>query len=118
MTKEQMMASFDELVTDRRLTRALAERQLVACADDPGLLYDQYVCLASGGSSGLRGTFVQTVGEYAEFAASDPAACHSQGICRGRAAARRPARSRSSPPPRRSTPAASPPPPPAATRCG
>ena len=70
MTKEQMMASFDELVTDRRLTRALAERQLVACADDPGLLYDQYVCLVSGGSSGLRGLFVQTVGEYAEFAAS------------------------------------------------
>ena len=32
MTKEQMMASFDELVTDRRLTRARAERQLVACA--------------------------------------------------------------------------------------
>ena len=70
MTKEQMMASFDELVTDRRLTRARAERQLVASADGPGLLYDQYVCLASGGSWGLRGLFVQTVGEYAEFAAS------------------------------------------------
>jgi phenylacetate-coenzyme A ligase PaaK-like adenylate-forming protein len=70
MTKEQMMASFDELVTDRRLTRARAEQQLVASADGPGLLYDQYVCLASGGSSGLRGLFVQTVGEYAEFAAS------------------------------------------------
>ena len=70
MTKEQMMASFDELVTDRRLTRARAEEQLVASADGPGLLYGQYVCLASGGSSGLRGPFVQTVGEYAEFAAS------------------------------------------------
>jgi phenylacetate-CoA ligase len=70
MTKEQMMASFDELPTDRRLTRARAEQQLAACADEPGLLYDQYVCLASGGSSGLRGVFVQTVGEYAEFAAS------------------------------------------------
>jgi phenylacetate-CoA ligase len=70
MTKEQMMASFDELPTDRRLTRARAEQQLAACADEPGLLYDQYVCLASGGSSGLRGVFAQTVGEYAEFAAS------------------------------------------------
>ncbi len=70
MTKEQMMAGFDELVTDRRLTRERAEQQLAACADDPGLLDDQYVCLASGGSSGLRGLFVQTVGEYAEFAAS------------------------------------------------
>jgi phenylacetate-CoA ligase len=70
MTKEQMMAGFDELVTDRRLTRARAEQQLVASADGPGLLYDQYVCLASGGSSGRRGLFVQTVGEYAEFSAS------------------------------------------------
>jgi phenylacetate-CoA ligase len=70
MTKEQMMASFDDLLTDRRLTRARAEQQLAASARDPGLLYDQYLCLASGGSSGLRGVFVQTVGEYAEFAAS------------------------------------------------
>jgi phenylacetate-CoA ligase len=70
MTKEQMMASFDDLLTDRRLTRARAEQQLAASARDPSLLYDQYLCLASGGSSGLRGVFVQTVGEYAEFAAS------------------------------------------------
>jgi phenylacetate-CoA ligase len=70
MTKEQMMASFDELLTDRRLTRARAEQQLAASAHDPGLLDDQYVCLASGGSSGRRGLFVQTAGEYAEFAAS------------------------------------------------
>jgi phenylacetate-CoA ligase len=70
MTKQQMMGSFDELLTDRRVTRARAEQQLAACARDPGLLDGRYVCLASGGSSGVRGLFVQTVEEYAEFAAS------------------------------------------------
>jgi phenylacetate-CoA ligase len=70
MTKQQMMASFDELLTDRRVTRARAEQQLAACAREPGLLDGRYVCLASGGSSGVRGVFVQTAGEYTEFAAS------------------------------------------------
>ena len=70
MTKQQMMASFDELLTDRRVTRARAEQQLAASAAEPGLLDGRYVCLASGGSSGVRGVFVQTAEEYAEFAAS------------------------------------------------
>ena len=70
MTKSQMMASFDDVVTDRRLSRRLAERHLAASARQPGLLLDQYVCLASGGSSGLRGIFVQTLGEFTDFVAS------------------------------------------------
>jgi phenylacetate-CoA ligase len=70
LTKQQMMASFDELVTSRRVTRSRAERQLAVGAPEPGLLDGQYVCLASGGSSGVRGVFVQTAEEYAEFAAS------------------------------------------------
>ena len=70
MSKAQMIASFDELLCDRRLTRARVERQLAASAHEPSLLYDEYVCLVSGGSSGLRGIFVQTIDEYIEFAAS------------------------------------------------
>ncbi len=70
MTKEQMMAGFDELVTDRRLTRPGVERHLAASAAEPSLLLGEYVRLASGGSSGLRGIFVQSIGEYAEFVAS------------------------------------------------
>jgi len=70
MTKSQMMASFDDVVTDRRLSRRLVEQQLAASPHESGLLLDQYVCLASGGSSGLRGVFVQTLGEYADFVAS------------------------------------------------
>jgi hypothetical protein len=37
---------------------------------EPSLLLGEYVCLLSGGSSGLRGIVVQTVGEYADFVAS------------------------------------------------
>jgi phenylacetate-CoA ligase len=70
MSKEQMMADWDELATDRRLTRARVEQHLAACAEEPGLLYGRYVCLVSGGSSGLRGMFVQTIEEFAEFSAS------------------------------------------------
>ena len=118
MSKEQMMAGFDELATDRRLTRARTEQHLAASAEEPSLLAGRYVCLASGGSSGLRGTFVQTIEEFAEFSAS----ILRRLVARLAAAARRrPAASRWrwSAPPRRSTPAASPRPRPrAATRSG
>lgn len=70
MTKQQMMANFDELLTNRRVTRARTEQHLAACASEPSLLDGHYVCLASGGSSGVRGVFVQTADEYAEMAAS------------------------------------------------
>jgi phenylacetate-CoA ligase len=70
MSKEQMMAGLDEVLTDRRLSRPRVESHLMACADAPSLLFGRYVCLASGGSSGLRGTFVQTIDEFAEFSAS------------------------------------------------
>jgi phenylacetate-CoA ligase len=70
MSKQRMMAGFDELATDRRLSRPRAEAHLMACAEEPSLLFGRYVCLASGGSSGLRGMFVQTIEEFAEFSAT------------------------------------------------
>jgi phenylacetate-CoA ligase len=70
MTKAEMMASFDEVVTDRRLTRRRVEDHLRGGARQAALLLGDYVCLASGGSSGQRGVFVQTIGEYADMAAS------------------------------------------------
>jgi len=69
MTKRDLMERFDEVVTDRRLTRALVEEHLAASTAEPRLLLDEYVCLASGGSSGLRGVFVQSVEEYVQFGA-------------------------------------------------
>jgi phenylacetate-coenzyme A ligase PaaK-like adenylate-forming protein len=70
MTKAQMMAGFDELLSDRRITRREVEEQLARSRHEPRLLYDRYVCLASGGSSGLRGIFVQTLDEWTQFVAS------------------------------------------------
>jgi phenylacetate-CoA ligase len=68
MTKAQLMENFDTAVTDPRLTRDLVEQHLAESAIEPSLLLGDYVSLVSGGSSGLRGVFVQTVGEYADFA--------------------------------------------------
>jgi phenylacetate-CoA ligase len=70
MTKNEMMASFDDVVTDRRLSRAIVERYITESATEPSLILGDYVCLASGGSSGLRGTYVQTPEEYVEFGAT------------------------------------------------
>jgi phenylacetate-CoA ligase len=70
MTKADMMENFDAATTDRRLTRDLVERHLARSVIDPSLLLGEYVVLVSGGSSGQRGLFAQTVDEYAEFAAS------------------------------------------------
>jgi phenylacetate-coenzyme A ligase PaaK-like adenylate-forming protein len=70
MTKAEMMAQFDAVVTDRRLSKHQVEQHLAASLHEPSLLLDQYVCLASGGSSGLRGIFVQTLGEFTDFVAS------------------------------------------------
>jgi phenylacetate-CoA ligase len=67
MTKRELMDHFDEMLTDPRLTRRRIEEHLAASATAPALLLDEYVCLASGGSSGMRGLFVQSVDEYAQF---------------------------------------------------
>ena len=93
-----------------------AEQHLAACADEPGLLDGQYVCLALVAGSGVRGVFVQTAEEYTEFAASvlRPAMAQVFAACCRPAACR----SLSSRPPRRSIPVASPPRSPAVTRCG
>jgi phenylacetate-CoA ligase len=70
MTRAQLMASFDDVATDRRVRLSLVEQHLAKSARDASLLLGDYVCLASGGSSGQRGVFVQTLGEYADHVAS------------------------------------------------
>jgi phenylacetate-CoA ligase len=70
MSKQQMMERFDELLTDRQITRRGVEEHLARSRTEPRVLYDRYVCLASGGSSGLRGIFVQTLDEFTQFVAS------------------------------------------------
>ena len=57
MTKGEMMEHYDDLTTDRRLTRVSVEAFLARVGDDPEALFGEYVVLASGGSSGVRGVF-------------------------------------------------------------
>ena len=58
MTKAEMMSSFDDVVTDRRLDRELVEEALARTAGEPVPILGEYTDLASGGSSGERGVFV------------------------------------------------------------
>jgi phenylacetate-CoA ligase len=67
MTKTQMMAGFDELISDRALTRAAAEQALAATRDEPRPLPGGYLCMATGGSSGQRGIFACDPASVAEF---------------------------------------------------
>jgi phenylacetate-coenzyme A ligase PaaK-like adenylate-forming protein len=58
MTKAEMMASFDNVLTDRRLNLSMVETALAATAAEPVPILGQYVAQATGGSSGRRGVFV------------------------------------------------------------
>jgi phenylacetate-CoA ligase len=57
MTKDDLMANFDEIVTDPRLTLEVVESHLEGISRDAYLL-DGYHAVASGGASGRRGVFV------------------------------------------------------------
>ncbi|HEV7215726.1 MAG TPA: AMP-binding protein, partial [Chloroflexota bacterium] len=59
MTKADLMANWDAIVTDRRLTLDLANAHVSRVRDEgPAYLLDEYIVLASGGSSGRHGVFV------------------------------------------------------------
>jgi phenylacetate-CoA ligase len=65
MTKDDLMANWDEVVTDRRVTLALVERHLAALTSDAYLLDEVHAC-ASGGSTGRRGVYVHGWTAWAE----------------------------------------------------
>lgn len=54
MTKDQMMASLDDVLTDPRLTHDRVEAALAATDDIPMPIDDEFLVLATGGSSGRR----------------------------------------------------------------
>jgi phenylacetate-CoA ligase len=70
MSKAEMMASFDDVATDRRLTRGVAENTIAATTFVPRPIDGELLVLASGGSSGTRGLFAFDVAAFAEYAAS------------------------------------------------
>jgi phenylacetate-CoA ligase len=57
MTKDDLMANWDRVVTDRRLTLELVEGHLAGVESDT-YLFDELHAVASGGSTGRRGIFV------------------------------------------------------------
>jgi phenylacetate-CoA ligase len=70
MTKAEMMEEFDGVVTNRRLSRRLVEETLACTTDEPIPVLDDYLCQASGGSSGRRGVFVLDVDTMVAFSSS------------------------------------------------
>lgn len=58
MSKSDLMSEFDDVLTDRRLTRELVEASLAATSSEPAPLFGEYLAFNSGGSSGTRGVFV------------------------------------------------------------
>lgn len=57
MTKTDLMANFDRIVTDSRLTLEAVNTHLET-VETNGYLLDRYTAITSGGSSGERGVFV------------------------------------------------------------
>ena len=70
MTKSDVITEFDDVLTDRRLTRALVEEALAATGTEPRPVLGEYLAFASGGSSGQRGVFVHDRGAQVQFVAS------------------------------------------------
>jgi phenylacetate-CoA ligase len=58
MSKREMMASLDDVFTDRRLNRRLVDRALASTNREPVPILNTYTAFATGGSSGERGVFV------------------------------------------------------------
>jgi phenylacetate-coenzyme A ligase PaaK-like adenylate-forming protein len=70
MDKQALMERFEDVVTDARLTRDAVESHVAAAPRSLDYLFGRYVVMCSGGSSGVRGTFVYDAPEFTEFALS------------------------------------------------
>lgn len=71
MTKADLMAHWDDVVTDDRVTLAVARAHLDRIdADGLSLLAGEYLVLTSGGSTGEPGIFCWSLEEMARFGAS------------------------------------------------
>jgi len=67
MDKDDLMANWDEIVTDSKLNLAACENHLAGLTTTPEYLNEQYHVLASGGSSGKRGVYVYGWDEWVLF---------------------------------------------------
>jgi phenylacetate-coenzyme A ligase PaaK-like adenylate-forming protein len=82
LTKATLMAEFDRIVTDRRLTRADAEQHVAG--DRAGeLLFGEYRVFASGGTTGERAVVVYDQAAWDVAVACVPRFMNIQGIAAG-----------------------------------
>ena len=70
MTKAQLMEHFEEVLTERDLSRAAVERALAETTTEPVPIGGRYIAMASGGSSGVRGVFVLDREAFVAFVGS------------------------------------------------
>ena len=73
MTKTDVMSSWDEVLTDRRLTLAGCNADITAKLEGKTHDYyylDDYLVIATGGSSGVRGVFPWSWNEFIEICAT------------------------------------------------
>lgn len=70
MTRADVVASFDEVVTGSRLTLQRVRAHLGAACARERLLLGEYACLPAGGSSGAHGSYVRAIGEHMDYLAS------------------------------------------------
>ena len=71
MTKADLLENWDGIVTDRRLGLPVVERHLARVAEGgPLFLFDQYVVLASSGSSGTRAPYVWDLAGWVDYGAA------------------------------------------------
>ena len=69
MSKADMMANFDEVITDRRLTLKGVEAHLESTTESPTLLDGGRFAITSGGTSGLKGVFVYDFDSMVDYLA-------------------------------------------------
>ncbi|MGD1012651.1 MAG: hypothetical protein ABR925_09005 [Acidimicrobiales bacterium] len=63
MTKDDLMANFDEIITDPRLNREVVESHIESLKSDAYLL-SEFRAFSTGGSSGGRGVFIYNWDEW------------------------------------------------------
>ena len=66
MTKDDLLANFDDILTDPRLCLGAVETHLEQLTSD-AYLHDEHHAIASGGSSGQRGVFVYDWAGWATY---------------------------------------------------
>lgn len=67
MTKSELMADFDRIVTDPGISLAGAEDALAAAVETPAVIGDDVLVLTSGGTSGTRGVFLLGLAAQRQF---------------------------------------------------